>query len=227
MSITNVLFIKGFCTDIREIKEDIYYIFDVYFMYSNFNLDYFSYKTTDDVDTVYTNLVRKIHTNKYDILIGNSMGCCFLLKYCKLNNTLHYKRIIFITPFFQEIKLCSFLSHIPLAYHIQLPKFLIIPNNILVDWGNILNDKIYLLSIKQLLQLHSQYYFLPENELINFINSMPNVVIFYASHEKCTIINKNILHKFNNTITVKGNHGLFLEHNKAVPFFKLLTKYLN
>ena len=229
MTTKNVLFVCGFNTHPDDQNDnDLYSIFDIYFKYSPYNLYIFRYKLAEELYDVYDRLVYLLENNSYDIVITHSMGGSLIMKYLmNKNNQLTDKKIIMLMPFIYKTPLLSCLSYFSFIENLYLPKCLIIPNGNLFSIGNICNDTMWLVSIKQIYQCAADF-LLSEQKIVEIINGADNIHIIYVKDEQISSIPNNVLHKIaTDKIThIKGKHIAFVDIEYNVDFFKTFSKCL-
>ena len=95
---SNILFVCGFYTHPEERNGcDMYCSFDIYFNFSDYKINYFQYKTTEDLFDVYQRLKDILDTKKHDLIITHSMGSCLVMKY--IHETQDKRPCIMCMPF--------------------------------------------------------------------------------------------------------------------------------
>jgi hypothetical protein len=227
-SMTKLLFICGFNTHPEEQNDgnitDIYCAFNIYFQFSNYEVDYFRYKTTEDLFDVYQRLNDILDTKKHDLVITHSMGSCLAMKY--IHETQDKRHYVMCMPFVHTSTILKLLSNIPFIQYLYLPKCCVLPNNTLVDGGNILNDEMKPISCNQL-QISIQHFFLPDEQLVETINSN-NIHIIYAKNESVSQIDSKILDqiKTEKKTFSNGKHVSFSNSYHMSNFFEILTNIL-
>ena len=222
---TKVLFIRGFNTDLK-LGNKTYITFDNYFILSEYELTYFNYSVDENIKDVYLNLIRVINNNNFDIIIGHSLGGALLMKFChEFKNIKNYKKIIFLMPLVHKINLLNIISNIPLISYLYLPKVLFMPNIFLCEDENILDDTFSLTPLKQIIQSYQDILISDEN-IINTLKANENCILFYATDERFSVIDKATLKKIDNIIYVNGRHECFNESKNSNKFFKELANQI-
>ena len=222
---SNVLFVCGFNTHPEEHDNvNLYSAIEVYFKFSDVNLSFFRYKTTDDLRVVYKQLTAILDTRQHDLIITHSMGSCLCLKY--IADTNDTRKIIMCMPFISTSNTMKCATHIPLIQYVYVPKCYMIPNHKLYDGGNILNDEIKLVRCQQVYYAITDI-FLKEDELIRVINDHPNLRIIYAENEMVSPIDGSILSQIRGKVAFsKGKHVSFANVIYMGDFFDVLTTQL-
>jgi hypothetical protein len=211
-----VLFVRGFFSCEDDLKTDVYIQIKRYFQHTKYKFDYFTYKSTEDIIDVYARLCDKISTIKYDSLMGHSMGGNLLSKYVKENDTRRYDNVVLLMPYLQD-KLSPFYK-IPFAKYVQLPKCIVLPNSKLFKEGNLLNDTLYPISMKQPTQLD----FMSDDETVAFFDKYKHVRLIYAKDEQLTVI--NVVDQIKNKRIVDGLHECFHGIDGKSDFFDELDR---
>lgn len=219
---SNILFVCGFNTHPDEHKGiNMYSAFELYFKFSDVNLSFFRYKTTEDLRLVYQKLADILDTREHDLIISHSMGSCLCLKY--IADTNDNRKIIMCMPFISTSNTMKCATHIPLIQYLYVPKCCMIPNYTLYDGGNIMNDSISLMLYQQVYFAITDI-FLNEDELVRVINDHPNLRIIYAENELVSPIDGSILSKIRGKIAFsKGKHVSFANIVYMGDFFDVLT----
>jgi len=223
----NILFISGFNTHPEEQKNfNIYSSLEVYFTFSNYTITFFTYKTTENLDDVYKRLFDILITKKHDIIMTHSLGSCLYLKYVSQTNDT--RKAILCMPFIHSTTFLKCLSylHIYIVENVYIPKCCVIPNSSLFHGGNILNDDTNLISFHQIHNAINNY-FLPENQLVQLINSHQNIRIIYCMEEDVSPIHPSILSQIQTKVTMtKGKHVSFSNIYFMKDFFDAVTDEL-
>ena len=221
-----ILLVPGFDPQ-RTKKEflDGYIIFKLFFKESNYNLDIFNYSNNEDIIIVYKRLEKLIKKNNYNIILSHSMGGALVFNYCYYNDINNFHKIIFIAPLICKIQMIDNLFKIPFISNLSLPKAILLPNSILFEYGNILNDSFNLVPVKQIYQTYT-YLIKDEKKVINLFNKNENMYLIYMNDEYITIINDEILKKIKNKKIIRGKHRVFFECSNLYYFFCLIKKLL-
>lgn len=221
----NVLFVCGFNTHPEEQDGiNLYTAIEVYFKFSNVNLSFFRYKTTDDLRAVYQQLADILDTREHDLIITHSMGSCLCLRY--IADTNDTRKIVMCMPFISTSNAMKCMTHIPLIQYAYVPKCCLIPNHTLYDGGNILNDNMKLVSFQQVYFAISDL-FLNEDELVCVINDHPDLRVIYAENELVSPINGSILSQIRGKVSFsRGKHVSFANVVDMGDFFDVLTTQL-
>jgi hypothetical protein len=219
---SNILFVCGFNTHPDEHNGiNMYSAIELYFKFSDVNLSFFRYKTTDDLRLVYHKLAAILDTREHDLIITHSMGSCLCLKY--ITDTNDTRNIIMCMPFISTSNNMKCATHIPMIQYLYVPKCCMIPNYTLYDGGNILNDDITMVRCQQVYFAITDI-FLNEDELVRVINDHPNLRIIYAENEMVSPIDGSILSKIRGKIAFsKGKHVSFANIVYMGDFFDVLT----
>lgn len=220
-----ILFVSGFNTHPEE--QDMintYSAFDIYFKFSDSKLDYFRYKTAESLHDVYERLFNILKSNKHDLVICHSMGCCLAMKY--VHETKDKRRFILCMPFIHMSLFTKLLSNIPLIQHLYLPKCCLVPNHLLIDGGNIFNDELRFIRCNQIHTAVADF-LLPDEKLIQTINTN-NIHIIYSESEFISPIDINILSqiKRDQISYSKGKHISFSNTYHMSNFFDVFTNAL-
>jgi hypothetical protein len=221
-----ILLVPGF--DPQKTKKEFlngYIIFKLFFKESNYNLDIFNYSNNEDIITVYTRLEKYIKKNNYNIILSHSMGGALVFNYCYYNDINNFHKIIFIAPLICKIQMIDKLFKIPFISNLSLPKAILLPNSILFEYGNILNDSFNLVPVKQIYQTY-KCLIKDEKKVINLFNKNENMYLIYMNDEHITVINDEILEKIKNKKIIRGKHGVFFECSNLYYFFCLIKKLL-
>jgi len=222
-----ILFIRGYNTDMNSTKKDSYCNFSTFFELSKeYKLKYFNYSPEEELDEVYKRLCKTLSIQKYDILIGHSMGGGLLLKYLTENKKKikKYDKLLFLMPLVSKVPSTNILTKIPFSEKLYLPKALILPNNNLFDLGNILNDNYKLLCVKQVVTMYNDNKYISSTDLT--ILNKKNCHLVYAKNEKFTIIQDDVLDKIKNKTILEGKHEMFNEFDNSRKFFPTLKHLL-
>ena len=217
-----ILFVSGFNTHPKEQKGvDIYSSFRVFFKFSKYKVDYFRYKTTEELFDVYKRLGDILDTKKHALIITHSMGSCLTMKY--INEHQCKRPYIMCMPFIHTSVITKLVCSIPMLKYLHLPKFCLIPNHNLIDGGNIFNDESKLICWKQ---VHSSVsdFFIADDKLVETINAN-NIHILYARNEFISPIYSSVLSQINpeQISYVKGKHVSFSNCYQMRHFFDILT----
>ena len=221
----NILFIRGFNTEIKSNEEDHYQHFETFFSLSEkYTLKYFNYSTKENIEDVYINCSNLIKNNTYSILIGHSLGggilyrfCNENLKYCKKQ----FQQILFLMPLIsKDNTLVRMISKIYGIGNIPLLKAIMIPNNDLYNNGNFLNDSYTFIRMKQIQDVYNNWNIF--DNIHKVLNNLPNSMVIYAKNEKLNIINKKTLDLIKNKIIFQGKHELFNDFIGEKVFFQYL-----
>jgi hypothetical protein len=190
IKMSNILFVCGFNTHPEQQNgTDLYCSFDIYFKFSDYKINYFRYKTTEDLFDVYQRLKDILDTQKHDLIITHSMGSCLVMKY--IHETQDKRPCIMCMPFIHTSFISKLMSNIPLLEYLYIPKCCLIPNHHVVDGGNILNDELKLIYCNQV-KTSIKYFFLTDEQLVETINTN-NIQIIYALNELISPIDPFIL----------------------------------
>jgi hypothetical protein len=221
-----ILLVTGFDSfGDKNIFLNTYINFKLFFKQSNYNLDIFYYKNSEDIMTVYKRLEKHIKKNNYNIILAHSMGGALVLNFCYHNDINNFHKIIFIAPLICKIDMIDKLFKIPFISNLSLPKTIICSNSMLFEYGNILNDNFNFVPVKQIYQTY-KYLIKNENEVINLFNKNDNMYLIYMNDERITIICDKILEGIKNKKVINGKHGIFLECSNLYKFFCLIKKLL-
>lgn len=219
----SILFVRGFNTEMD--KHNTYSNFNNFFALSTYKLDYFDYSPRDELDTVYSNLCKKITDGSYTILMGHSLGGGLLLKFLTDHRDCipKFDKIIFLMPYISTSLLYDLLFSIPYSQEMYVPYGLYAPNRCLVSTGNFLNDSYGLVPLKQISTMHHKY--IPNMDLT--ILNQKNCILICAESEKITPIPTNTLAEFDNKIILKGKHEMYRDKNDSQHFFLTLKTILS
>jgi pimeloyl-ACP methyl ester carboxylesterase len=219
-----VLLVRGFNTDLAS-GRDIYLPIKRYLAHTHTIVD-FNYTPNEDIGVVYSRLCDTIHSTKFDILMGHSMGGGLLAKYARLNDVSAFDRVILLMPFMCKRADYDLISKIPFARYLKLPKPLILPAGSLFDEGNALNDEYTLLSMAQTVDIYTDPNVFSDD--LTFINKNPKVFVFYASQEKFNTITEDVLSSLpsGQLKRVVGLHECFRSINSNGDFFGKLGELL-
>lgn len=221
-----ILLVAGFDSiGNKKIFLNSYINFKLFFKESDYNLDIFYYSNSEDIITVYKRLEKLIKKNNYNIILSHSMGSALVFNYCYYNDINNFHKIIFIAPLICKIQMIDKLLKIPFISNLSLPKAILLPNSIIFEYGNILNDSFNLVPLKQIYQTYT-YLIKDEKKVINLFNKNENMYLIYMNDEHITIINDKMLEKIKNKKIIRGKHGVFLEYSNLYYFFCLIKKLL-
>lgn len=163
----------------------------------DYNFVYFDYDPSEDLDIVYTRLLTYLDNPKKrpDIIIAHSLGGGLIAKYIKTSPK-HviegYDKIILLMPLICKNATNELVSNFPFIKHMLLPKSLFIPPSSVFEYGNFLNGDNSLISFKQPFVLYNEPNSVVSND-VSFIKDNRNITLFYASDEKLTIIDEEVL----------------------------------
>lgn len=219
---SKVLFVSGFNTHPEEHDNmNLYSSIEVYFKFSNTEVTFFRYKTTEDLRVVYLRLEKILNTKEHDMIITHSMGSCLAMKYiAETNDT---RKIIMCMPFITTSRIMRLATYIPLIQYIYVPKCCMIPNHTLYAGGNILNDEVTPVCCNQIYFAITDF-FLDEDELIKVIKNHKNLRIIYADNEKVSPIDSSTITQIIEKVTfTKGKHCSFANIIQMSDFFEVLT----
>ena len=211
-----ILFIRGFYSSEDDLKTDVSIQIKRYFQNTKYKFDYFSYKSNEDIPDVYARLCEHIKRGKYDSLMGRSMGGNLLSKYIQEHDTTKYDNVVLLMPYLQDVK--APLYKIPFAKYVYLPKCVALPNCALFEEGNLLNDNIDFVSIKQPTQLE----FMNDEQTIAFFDKYKHVRLIYAKDEQVAVM--NVVDQIKNKRIVDGLHECFHGVDGKSDFFDELDK---
>ena len=219
-----LLFIRGHNTNLTD-SYDKYHNFLTFFESYNVNVTYINYMLDDDICEVYKSVCNMIRKNKYDYIVGHSMGGCLLMRYIFEHDVSKFTKIILLMPLIYKEPTIDLLCNIPFIDKLHFPKPIIYPENSLYDEGNILNDRDIWKKIPlgQIVDCYDKL-LLSNSNIITTLNKTPNCWLFYATDEKFTTINNSVLLKINNRQIVKGKHECFNEIENSQSFFETLRK---
>ena len=221
-----ILLVTGFDSfGNKKIFLNSYVNFKLFFKQSDYNLDIFYYKNSEDIITIYKRLEKHIKKNNYNTILAHSMGGALVFNYCYHNDINNFHKIIFITPLIYKVEIIDKLFKIPFISNLSLPKTIILPNSRLFENGNILNDNFNFVPIKQIYQTY-KYLIKNGNEVINLFNKNENMYLIYVNDERITIICDKILEGIKNKKVINGKHGIFIELSNLYNFFCLIKKLL-
>jgi len=226
----NVLFVCGFNTHPEDHNdEDIYSIFSIYFMYSDYNISFFRYRTSEDITDVRAALQKKITEKSYHVVIAHSMGGALVMKtMSECPNCLQDIKIILLMPFLTSNTLLDFVCSIPFIQHFKIPKNILIPNHKLHSMGNVFNDNFNLVSTKQMYDVHKNI-LLPKDTLLELINNHKDLLIIYANDEQVCPFDKDMLNGCIASDKLKcfdGQHVIFVDLKHYSPFFEYIHTLL-
>jgi hypothetical protein len=220
-----VLFVSGFnAHPDNQHGSDLYTSFDLYFRFSNYEVTFFRYKTTEPLNDVYKRLTDILDTKQHDLILCHSMGSCLAVKY--IQHTGDKRRFILCMPFLQASLFTRLLGKIPILQHIYVPKCCLLPNHMIFDGGNILNDEITPVACNQVYSAVHDF-FLPEDELIQTVNTH-NIHIIYSINEMVSPIDPQTLALFktDRISYSKGKHVSFSNAYYMGDFFEVFTNVL-
>ena len=228
-----VLFVRGFNTKLIQRKggigHDEYSVFETYFRLSNYRVEFFDYSPKESLDSVIARLDQTLAQGEFRVLIGHSMGGGLLFRYMASNpdSVVRYERIILLMPMIQRVPRLSTLFSLPSIERLSVPKMFLFPNQKLFRTGNILNDNLGLVPIRQLVGM---YRTVLSDDIPGIFNKHPNCYLFYADKERFSNMSKDVLDRLNakNVVHVEGHHECFnsiLTTDSSV-FFQRLTEVL-
>jgi hypothetical protein len=222
-----ILFIGGFNTNVEENKRNLYYNFNTYVKLTTHTIDYFTYHTDEDLNTVFEKLTKILQNkdDKYDTILAHSMGGCLITKYISIHPDFNTK-VVLLMPLLCKSFNLWLISKIPFIQHLYLPKFLMIPNSDLLDDGNILNDDCRLIPVRQIYQAITENYILDESVLIDLFNTKKNIHMIYVKDERISIIPDNVLNQIDNKSFIDGKHVAFGDIYYSEQFFDTLTNLI-
>jgi hypothetical protein len=211
-----ILLICGYFTYEDDFKTDIYIQIKQLFRHTKYKLDCFAYKSSENIIDVYARLCEQISKGKYHSLMGHSMGGNLLSKYVKEHDTRRYDNVVLLMPYLQDAK--AFLYKIPFLTYFYLPKFIVMPNSVLFQEGNVLNDNARNVSLKQ----SSQLDFMSDDETVAFFDKYKHVRLIYAKDEQVAVM--NVVDQIKNKRIVDGLHECFHGVDGKSDFFDELDK---
>ena len=220
-----ILIVSGFSTHPDELNSAcVYSAFDIYFKFSDTELDYFRYKTTESLHDVYERLYDILKTKKHDLVICHSMGCCLATKY--INETRDTRQFILCMPFIHVPLFNKWLTNIPFMQYLYLPKCFLLPNHLVIDGGNLFNDELRFISCNQIHTAIANF-FISDEKLIETINTN-NIHIIYSNNEHISPIDGNILSQIkpNRISYSNGRHMSFGNIYNMSSFFDVFTTVL-
>ena len=242
-----ILFIGGFNTDIEEHRLNFYFAFENFFkmVEDTYTVEFFTYNTRQNLNTVYERLSNSLEHNKYDIILAHSMGCCLFTKWLHEQDTIetmetietkqintnksHNKqtKIVLMMPFICKTFNLQMLSYVPCIQYMLMPKCIVIPNNTLFEEGNCLNDRIIPTLLKQVYQTVVEDFMLPTDLLVETLNKFDNIDIIYATNELVSPIPDAVLKQINNVYMVDGMHMAFMDVKNSSRFFTQLKQLIS
>ena len=221
-----ILFIGGFGSNVEENKKNVYYNFNIYFKLSTHTVDYFTYKTNEDLNIVLEKIsfILQNDDNNYDTILTHSMGGCLITKYISIHPEFN-KKVIMMMPFICK-PFYGVMTNIPFVKYLYLPKIFMVRNNKLATDGNIMNDDwLWFISFRQIYQ-SVKTFMLTTDDLIELLNKNKNIHMIYATGESVSIIPKYVLNKIENKSIINGKHGAFCDMYYSEQFFDTLTQLL-
>jgi hypothetical protein len=221
---TKLLFIRGHNTNLTD-SYDKYHNFLTFFESYNLHVTYINYTPHDDICEVYKSVCNMIRKNKYDYIVGHSMGGCLLMRYIFDHDVSKFKKIILLMPLVYKEPQIDLICNIPFIDKLQCPKPILYPENSLYDEGNILNDRDVWKQIPlgQIVDCYDKL-LLSDSSIITTLNKNQNCWLFYATDERFATINNSVLLQITNTQIVTGKHECFNENANSHSFFKALRK---
>jgi len=220
-----VIFVCGFNTHPDEDNGiNPYTAFELYFKFSNTDVTFFRYKTTEDLAAVYCRLSKILDTKEHDTIITHSMGSCLCLKYIAETNDM--RKIIMCMPYISASKFVRFITYLPFIQNVSIPKCCMVPNSALYYGGNMFNDDAKLVSFNQVYFAITKI-FLTDDELVRVINNHKNIRIIYAENEQVSPIDSSILSQIIGKVTIsKGKHVSFVNVVHMSDFFNVFTEQI-
>ena len=220
-----ILLVTGFDSiGNTKIFLNIYINFKLFFKESDYNLDTFYYKNSEDIITVYKRLEKHIKKKNYNIILAHSMGGALVFNYCYHNDINNFHKIIFIAPYIFNIPFYKLLLNKPFISKLSLPRVLY-PTRILFENNNLFDIGFNLIPLKQIYETN-KYLFKDETKVIDILNKSKNIHLIYMDNDTITPINKDILNKIKNKNIIRGSHEVFHESSNLYNFFCLIKKLL-
>jgi hypothetical protein len=219
----STLWVQGFNTKNKDTYDGIYQELKT----NNHHVTIFSYDNTENNTHVLKNLEDIINKNKFDYIMGHSMGGGFVMRYIFNNPDILKKTKVFL--FMSLLYKEPIYENISKSYLIKnsyLPQGLFLPSFKLYSHGNIFNDTYKLLPLKQICGMYNDI-MLDNEELIYFLQKNKSVRIIYAEKEAFNTIPQDVLDKLPNVTYVKGLHECFNSTDGTEKtFFKTFKKLI-
>jgi len=219
---TKILFISGFNTHPDDSKGvDLYLVFQIYYMFSGHEVEFFRYETGEPLHDVYCRLKSILYTKSHDLIITHSMGSCLFLRYVFEHGD--KRNVIMCMPYIHATPLNQLICALPLVSYCRLPKCLVLPNHLLLEGGNPLNDEIRLINLSQPV-CAINHFFLSDENLIKTIGEHANLRIIYSEDEQISPISDAILQSIDDkVIYIPGKHVSFGNAIQMNEFFEAFT----
>jgi len=126
-------------------------------------------------------------------------------------------------PFIHATPFNKLICALPLMSYCRLPKCLVLPNHLLLEGGNPLNDEIRLINLSQPVCAINRF-FLSDENLVKTIGEYTNLRIIYSEDEQISPISEDILKCIDDkVIYIPGKHVSFGNAIQMNEFFEAFT----
>ena len=220
---TKILFISGFNTHPDDSNGvDLYLVFKIYYMFSGHELEFFRYDNGEPLNNVYCRLKAILDTKVHDLILTHSMGSCLFLRYVFEHGD--KRNAILCMPFIHATPFNKLICALPLMSNCRLPKCLVLPNHLLLEGGNPLNDEIRLINLSQPI-CAINHFFLSDENLVKTIGEYTNLRIIYSEDEQISPISEDILRVLGSKVLyIPGKHVSFGNAIQMNEFFEAFTE---
>jgi hypothetical protein len=220
---SKILLISGFNTHPEENDGvDIYIIFKIYYMFSGRELDIFRYKTDELLNDVYQRMCCILDKKTHDLIITHSMGSGLFLRY--IYDYGDDRKAIICQPYIQATAISKFISNIPFVSYIKVPKCIAIPNHMIAEGGNILNDKFNLINFAQPYTAINSL-FLSEDDIVNVIKKHKHIRLIYSDDERVSPMSDVLIKCLSDKIIfVPCKHVPFINVFQMNEFYEAFTE---
>lgn len=251
----NILFVKGFATDIKnENSDDTYKPIKNYFVgcRDKIKVQWFEYTPNEQFEDIYNRLVEVIENGNiesgkpFDRIIGHSMGGLLTYRYMNdPNNETNLQPPILLMPYLQTSSIFLKILQADLfpsfiANNFWVPFELGLPASDLWDNGNILNSRFDLVNMRQIVQAGLWQ---TENKLdddIMLLNNLKNMgaYIILGEDDTSAVLSSKIIEEFKDPdsdynwqekvhIVLAGKHEAFKSFKSNSDFFEMFDQMVN
>jgi hypothetical protein len=225
-----ILFIRGFSLSNDPVYDE-YKQIDLFFRNSKYELEYFGYKTDEQLDMVYKRLEITIKHGNYSILMGHSMGGSLLTKFCRAND-IGSTKIILLMPFISTYSVWENLLKLEFAKGLIIPKSFTLPLQCadgihIQGLFNLLSaitpDILSFVEIQQF--FYSKYVLLNNVEILELFDNR-NIHLIYSPTDILVSFEPTVLSLIKNKYAVEGGHLSFYSNKYNNTFFDKLSLVL-
>jgi hypothetical protein len=198
----NILIVQGY----DSLGYNTYKNFD--FLSEYFNVDYFYYKQTDDINEIKKRLHETIQNGNYSVIIAHSMGGFFV---SDVLNKIHQKtNVILLNPYIANDTIQQkLLSYVPK----WLSKYMYVPRIVQIPY--------YDLSYNEQFDIKRDIFTIINSELAKHVNDEIDLEKFIESYKKHNVV---ILYGVDDNLTFINNQNR-LKLKEHTKFIEIKSKH--